>query len=102
MRFSNPGLQVRIKDPTNITEGKGLCLFCESICFLQDNPSYIWYKNGHRLFRHKTKYLILDPVSSEDAGRYSCAVNGQEDLPSAEETLTVRCEYVGYNSRTTH
>nr|XP_046192925.1 sialoadhesin-like [Oncorhynchus gorbuscha] len=84
------GLQVRIKDPTNITEGKGLCLFCESICFLQDNPSYIWYKNGHRLFRHKTKYLILDPVSSEDAGRYSCAVNGQEDLPSAEETLTVR------------
>ncbi|XP_029594760.1 uncharacterized protein LOC115177904 [Salmo trutta] len=33
-------------------------------------------------------------VSSEDAGRYSCAVEGHEDLPSNEETLTVRCEYV--------
>ncbi|XP_031673949.1 B-cell receptor CD22-like [Oncorhynchus kisutch] len=31
----------------------------------------------------RTKYLILDPVRSEDAGRYSCAVNGQEDLASA-------------------
>uniref|UniRef100_A0A4W5JPP4 Ig-like domain-containing protein n=1 Tax=Hucho hucho TaxID=62062 RepID=A0A4W5JPP4_9TELE len=84
------GLQVRIKDPTNIIEGKGLCLFCESICFLQDNTSYIWYKNGQRLIRHETKYLYLKPVSSEDTGRYSCAVEGHEDLPSAEETLTVR------------
>ncbi|XP_071032242.1 B-cell receptor CD22-like [Oncorhynchus clarkii lewisi] len=85
------GLQVRFnKDPTNIIEGTCLRLFCESICFLQDNPSYIWYKNGQRLIRHETKYLILDPVSSEDAGRYSCVVNGQEDLPSAEEALTVR------------
>ncbi|XP_055771272.1 B-cell receptor CD22-like [Salvelinus fontinalis] len=83
------GLQVRFKDPTNIIEGKCLCLFCESICFLQDNPSYIWYKNGQRLIRHETKYLILDPVSSKDAGRYSCAVENHEDLPSPEETLTV-------------
>ncbi|XP_055771276.1 B-cell receptor CD22-like isoform X2 [Salvelinus fontinalis] len=83
------GLQVRFKDPTNIIEGKCLHLFCESICFLQDNPSYIWYKNGQRLIRHETKYLILDPVSSEDAGRYSCAVENHEDHPSPEETLTV-------------
>uniref|UniRef100_A0A4W5PG48 Ig-like domain-containing protein n=1 Tax=Hucho hucho TaxID=62062 RepID=A0A4W5PG48_9TELE len=96
------GLQVRIKDPTNIIEGKGLCLFCESICFLQDNTSYIWYKNGQRLIRHETKYLYLKPVSSEDTGRYSCAVEGHEDLPSAEETLTVRCEYVEYNYITTY
>uniref|UniRef100_A0A4W5KLR7 Ig-like domain-containing protein n=1 Tax=Hucho hucho TaxID=62062 RepID=A0A4W5KLR7_9TELE len=96
------GLQVQIKDPTNIIEGKELCLFCESICFLQDNTSYIWYKNGQRLIRHETKYLYLKPVSSEDTGRYSCAVENHEDLHSPEETLTVRCEYVGYNYRTTH
>uniref|UniRef100_A0A8C7JKQ6 Ig-like domain-containing protein n=1 Tax=Oncorhynchus kisutch TaxID=8019 RepID=A0A8C7JKQ6_ONCKI len=96
------GLQVRIEDPTNIIEGTCLCLFCESICFLQDNHSYIWYKNGQRLIRHETKYLYLKPVSSEDTGRYSCAVENYEDLHSLEETLTVRCEYVGYNSRTTH
>uniref|UniRef100_A0A674AP76 B-cell receptor CD22-like n=1 Tax=Salmo trutta TaxID=8032 RepID=A0A674AP76_SALTR len=68
------GLQVRIKDPTNIIEGKCLCLFCESICFLQDNVSYIWYKNRQRLIGHETKYLYLKLVSSEDTGRYSCAV----------------------------
>ncbi|XP_071219320.1 B-cell receptor CD22-like [Salvelinus alpinus] len=83
------GLQVRIKGPTNIIEGKCLCLFCESICFLQDNPSYIWYKNRQRLIRNETKYLYLKPVSSEDTGRYSCAVENHEDLPSPEETLTV-------------
>nr|XP_029509967.1 sialoadhesin-like [Oncorhynchus nerka] len=33
---------------------------------------------------------ILFSVSSEDTGRYSCSVEGHEDLPSAEETLTVR------------
>ncbi|XP_031667407.1 B-cell receptor CD22 isoform X3 [Oncorhynchus kisutch] len=84
------GLQVRIEDPTNIIEGTCLCLFCESICFLQDNHSYIWYKNGQRLIRHETKYLYLKPVSSEDTGRYSCAVENYEDLHSLEETLTVR------------
>eukprot|EP00063_Salmo_salar_P035841 XP_014010676.1 PREDICTED: uncharacterized protein LOC106577265 [Salmo salar] len=83
------GLQVRIKDPTNIIEGKCLCLFCESICFLQDNLSYIWYKNRQRLIGHETKYLYLKPVSSEDTGRYSCAVANHEDLHSPEETLTV-------------
>ncbi|XP_029546013.1 B-cell receptor CD22-like [Salmo trutta] len=73
-----------------------------------DNHSYIWYKNGQRLIRHETKYLYLKPVSSEDTGRYSCAVENHEDLPSAEETLTVRygpknttvspcpCLWVGY------
>ncbi|XP_064871911.1 B-cell receptor CD22-like, partial [Oncorhynchus nerka] len=34
--------------------------------------------------------LILDPVSSEDAGNYSCAVEGLERILSPEETLTVR------------
>uniref|UniRef100_A0AAZ3P999 B-cell receptor CD22 n=1 Tax=Oncorhynchus tshawytscha TaxID=74940 RepID=A0AAZ3P999_ONCTS len=90
--FGKPGVTLSVTgtDPTNIIEGTCLRLFCESICFLQDNPSYIWYKNGQRLFSHETKYLILDPVCSEDAGRYACAVNGQEDLASAEKTLTVR------------
>ncbi|XP_029545595.1 B-cell receptor CD22-like [Salmo trutta] len=64
-------------------------MFCESICFLQDNLSYIWYKNRQRLIGHETKYLYLKPVSSADTGRYSCAVVNHEDLHSPEETLTV-------------
>ncbi|XP_029545597.1 B-cell receptor CD22-like [Salmo trutta] len=33
---------------------------------------------------------LIVTVSSEDTGRYSCAVKDHEDLPSPEETLTVR------------
>ncbi|XP_045067752.1 B-cell receptor CD22-like [Coregonus clupeaformis] len=78
---------------TTVTEGQSVTLTCSTTCTLTDNPNpiYIWYKNGQRLTNPKTKnnYLYLDPVSSEDTGRYSCAVNGHEDRHSPEETLTV-------------
>ncbi|XP_045542991.1 uncharacterized protein [Salmo salar] len=41
--------------------------------------------------------LLSTTFSSEDAGRYSCAVEGHEDLPSNEETLTVRSSGQDYN-----
>ena len=78
--------------PATVTEGQKVTLTCSTTCTLGDNPTYVWYKNGH--VTTKSTSLFLNPVSSEDAGRYSCSVEGHEDLPSAEETLTVTCEDV--------
>ncbi|XP_053473338.1 B-cell receptor CD22-like [Ictalurus furcatus] len=48
-------------------------------CTLSNNPTYIWYKNGQRVTNPYRNYLY---VSSEDAGSYSCAVRGHEELRS--------------------
>uniref|UniRef100_A0AAZ3Q0R6 B-cell receptor CD22 n=1 Tax=Oncorhynchus tshawytscha TaxID=74940 RepID=A0AAZ3Q0R6_ONCTS len=80
------GLQVKVT-PATVTEGQKVTLTCSTTCTLGNNPTYVWYKNGH--VTNQSTSLFLNPVSSEDAGRYSCAVEGHEDLHSAEETLTV-------------
>ncbi|XP_064815801.1 sialoadhesin-like [Oncorhynchus masou masou] len=81
------GLQVKVT-PATVTEGQQVTLTCSTTCTLSDNPTYIWYKNGH--VTNQSNSLFLNSVSSEDAGRYSCSVEGHEDLHSDEETLTVR------------
>uniref|UniRef100_A0A4W5L4M9 Ig-like domain-containing protein n=1 Tax=Hucho hucho TaxID=62062 RepID=A0A4W5L4M9_9TELE len=77
----SPGLQVKV---TGGHQDKTLT--CSTTCTLTDNPTYIWYKNGHKV-KEDTSSLYSDSFS--DADRYSCAVEGHEDLHSAEETLTV-------------
>ncbi|XP_042170931.1 uncharacterized protein LOC121844659 [Oncorhynchus tshawytscha] len=74
------GLQVKVT-PATVTEGQNVTLTCSTTCTLSDisNPTYIWYKSGH--VTTKSTSLFLNPVSSEDAGRYSCSVEGHEDLP---------------------
>uniref|UniRef100_A0A8C7N476 Ig-like domain-containing protein n=2 Tax=Oncorhynchus kisutch TaxID=8019 RepID=A0A8C7N476_ONCKI len=113
-RFSGlPGLMLTVTDillemdPTSVSEGERVTLRCRTQCTVGLNPTYIWYKNRQSLTNPVTSYnslildpvtsynsLILDPVSSEDAGNYSCAVEGLERILSPEETLTVRCEYM--------
>uniref|UniRef100_A0AAZ3PMR0 Ig-like domain-containing protein n=1 Tax=Oncorhynchus tshawytscha TaxID=74940 RepID=A0AAZ3PMR0_ONCTS len=72
--------------------GERVTLRCRTKCTVGLNPTCIWYKNGQRLTNTITSYnsLILEPISSEDAGNYSCAVEGFERILSPEETLTVR------------
>ncbi|XP_071002414.1 B-cell receptor CD22-like [Oncorhynchus clarkii lewisi] len=84
--LSVTGLLVKVT-PATVTEGQKVTLTCSTTCTLGDNPTYVWYKNGH--VTTKSTSLFLNPVSSEDAGRYSCSVEGHEDLHSVEETLTV-------------
>ncbi|XP_064815267.1 sialoadhesin-like [Oncorhynchus masou masou] len=78
-------------DPTSVSEGERVTLRCRTNCTLDPITAYSWYKNGQSIPNSNTSspVYILFSVSSEDTGRYSCSVEGHENLPSDEETLTV-------------
>uniref|UniRef100_A0A674A4E9 B-cell receptor CD22 n=1 Tax=Salmo trutta TaxID=8032 RepID=A0A674A4E9_SALTR len=82
----------------SVSEGERVTLTCRTKCTLDSITAYSWYKNGQPIPNSNTYSPVysLFSVSSEDTGRYSCAVEGLEDLPSAEETLTVTCKYMGF------
>ncbi|XP_066511157.1 junctional adhesion molecule A-like [Hoplias malabaricus] len=80
--------ELRVETPGVVTEGGAAVLKCVTTCSLTD-PTFIWYKNGRPLTTKTTinNQLHLQPVSSEDAGSYSCAVN---EYPSPEHYLRVK------------
>ncbi|KAL7852248.1 hypothetical protein SRHO_G00180330 [Serrasalmus rhombeus] len=79
-------LQVEV--PERVMEGDKVTLTCKTTCRLTVRPTLTWHRNGHRL-SSRTDQLHLQPVSSEDAGRYRCGVLGQ-NLHSPEVTLNAR------------
>ncbi|CAI5681155.1 unnamed protein product [Oreochromis niloticus] len=85
-------LRVKMSPSAVVTEGQRVTLTCSTSCPLTDNTNYIWYLNGRPLTprENQNKHLILDPVSREDAGSYSCAVKTNKDISSAPKTLTVQ------------
>src|SRR4029434_6234992 len=88
-----PVLQVLIT-PEAVKEGEKVTLTCNATCILSYNPTFIWYKNGQPLtFKHTTRdnRLHLNPVSSEDAGSYSCAVRSHESPFSTDEIGSASC-----------
>ncbi|XP_035377044.1 uncharacterized protein LOC118240485 [Electrophorus electricus] len=77
-------------------------LICSSTCTLPNNPTYIWYRNGQPLYNQNTNGLYVYD-SSEDAGSYSCAVRGYEELRSPAVCVSAdnwRCWSVTYYSQT--
>ncbi|XP_060767193.1 B-cell receptor CD22-like [Neoarius graeffei] len=66
---------------TDISGSTAKWLICLTTCTLSNNPTYIWYKNGEPLPQQSqiTQYYR---VPKEEAGSYSCAVRGHEDLRS--------------------
>ncbi|XP_045061855.1 sialoadhesin-like [Coregonus clupeaformis] len=77
--------------PAVVEEGDFVWIRCHTHCgLLQSYGGFIWYKDGQRILNPNQDegYMILNIVSSEDAGSYSCALVGQE-LRSLEATLTV-------------
>ncbi|KAI3352537.1 hypothetical protein L3Q82_005485 [Scortum barcoo] len=88
-------LKVTLAPSAVVTEGQRVTLSCSTSCPLTDNTNYIWYLNSRPLTppQNQNKHLVLDPVSSQHEGRYSCAVKtGTREIISAEETLTVQTE----------
>ncbi|XP_036965549.1 uncharacterized protein LOC119025724 [Acanthopagrus latus] len=74
-----------------VTEGQRVTLTCSTSCLL--NTDYTWNFNSRplNLPENQNKHLILDPVSSQHEGRYSCTVKtGRRTSGSSEKTLTVQ------------
>ncbi|KAI3352539.1 hypothetical protein L3Q82_005478 [Scortum barcoo] len=88
-------LKVTLAPSAVVTEGQRVTLSCSTSCPLTDNTNYIWYLNSRPLTppQNQNKDLVLDPVSTQHAGSYSCAVKtGTREIISAEKTLTVQTE----------
>ncbi|KAI5629900.1 hypothetical protein C0J50_10437 [Silurus asotus] len=82
-------LQVRVSQSAVDSEGQtSVTLSCITSCTLPNNPTYMWYKNLQPVTNKPTKHNKLYLSSSKDAGNYSCAVRGCEELCSPEETVT--------------
>ncbi|XP_064815903.1 uncharacterized protein LOC135532238 [Oncorhynchus masou masou] len=79
--FGRPGVSLSVTGlQVKVTGGhQDKTLTCSTTCTLTDNPTYIWYKNGHKV---KEDTSSLDSDSFSDADSYSCAVKGREDLHS--------------------
>ncbi|XP_064179074.1 B-cell receptor CD22-like [Anguilla rostrata] len=77
---------------TTVSEGERVTLTCKITCTrLTGSQTFIWYKNGQSLQNNAQKnqnhkYLQFI-ASSGDAGSYSCAVRGHENLLSPAVTL---------------
>ncbi|KAJ8332894.1 hypothetical protein SKAU_G00417900 [Synaphobranchus kaupii] len=75
-------------NPDTVTEGQIVTLTCSTTCTLTGSPAFIWYWNGSPL--SLTNQRVYFTASIEDAGKYSCAVKGYEDLRTPAVALNVR------------
>nr|XP_046228418.1 contactin-5-like [Scatophagus argus] len=87
------GVKVDFSPSAVVTEGQRVTLTCSTTsCPLTDDTNYIWYLNSQPLTlpQDQSKHLLLDPVSRQHAGNYSCAVKTLQIISSHENTLTVQ------------
>lgn len=94
--------------PRNLTklEGDKIEFVCEAKA-LPSNVTYHWYQNGKdittnsdyqtRFIVKKDGTLLINPVSAEDSGKYTCEVyNGIGTSDSASAWLNVECKATFY------
>ncbi|XP_067296814.1 B-cell receptor CD22-like [Pseudorasbora parva] len=95
-----PGLELKVTElrveiPEEVVEKQSPVLICKTTCNLSNKATFLWYKNGKPLSDWSGgNELLLESVSSDDTGNYSCAARGQErdqeHLSSPAVTLSVR------------
>uniref|UniRef100_A0A672FN30 B-cell receptor CD22 n=1 Tax=Salarias fasciatus TaxID=181472 RepID=A0A672FN30_SALFA len=69
--------------PQRVRVGGKVTLHCQTDCTLS---STVWFKNGQRLTQTEFQ------AQAEDAGKYVCAVDGQESAQSEPVSLDVQCD----------
>ncbi|KAL6459077.1 hypothetical protein MHYP_G00325490 [Metynnis hypsauchen] len=69
-------MEVRVSSAT--VSGQTVTLSCRTTCSLNDDTTYIWYKNGQPMTNKVTKYnkLYLDLPSYKKTDNYTCVVRG--------------------------
>ncbi|XP_026121300.1 B-cell receptor CD22-like [Carassius auratus] len=92
----DPGVSLTVTDlqvesPETVKEGRKVSLTCKSSCALTDRATFIWYRNSQPLTERgdRNNQLLLQSVRREDAGRYSCGVQGHTYIsPAVQLTVT--------------
>uniref|UniRef100_A0A3B3CDN0 Ig-like domain-containing protein n=1 Tax=Oryzias melastigma TaxID=30732 RepID=A0A3B3CDN0_ORYME len=87
--FPEVTLIVTGKYHLSLTEGQKVTLTCSTSCPLTPNSNFHWYLN-HQPLKVENKHLVIDAVTSQDAGNYSCVVKTKEIFMSSVKTLTVK------------
>ncbi|XP_046694072.1 uncharacterized protein LOC124378417 isoform X2 [Silurus meridionalis] len=84
--------ELRVEAPETVVEGNVTVLMCDTTCSPSDTPAFIWYKDDIKIIGKNISgnTLILKPTKAGDAGSYSCAVRGYEDLRSPAQNLSVK------------
>ncbi|XP_046694280.1 B-cell receptor CD22-like [Silurus meridionalis] len=62
--------------PSMVEEQDLVTLTCKTSCIFSDSPTFTWYKNDREL-DSISENLILWSVTQQDAGKYSCSVEGE-------------------------
>ena len=85
------GKNVITSDREAVQVGDHVTLTCNTTCTLSSSPSFIWSKDGRPVEKNQSinNQLQLHPVRYEDGGSYTCAVKGDEDIPSRPFRLQV-------------
>ncbi|XP_076583697.1 sialoadhesin-like [Chaetodon auriga] len=96
----SPGVTLTVTDLQVKEQGSNSgWIYCHSVCYRPDYPSYIWYRNGEKI-QGKTSSSYYYSSSHNSADSFSCALSGHEDFPSP--SVCVRgetCNKVTYTHR---
>uniref|UniRef100_A0A8C4I410 Ig-like domain-containing protein n=1 Tax=Dicentrarchus labrax TaxID=13489 RepID=A0A8C4I410_DICLA len=80
---AQPNLTASVK-PESVSEGQNVTLTCDTSCELPGPSTIVWFRNGQQVA--KPPHF---QASAEDAGSYTCAVEGQESVQSNPVFLDV-------------
>uniref|UniRef100_UPI0037E994EB vascular cell adhesion protein 1-like n=1 Tax=Semicossyphus pulcher TaxID=241346 RepID=UPI0037E994EB len=84
-----------LPEPITITEGDKLQLDCSAVG--NPSPTYNWMLPSHSHSPSRSNILIIESVTVEHGGKYTCIVsNGYWDPVTVDFNVDVRGNYIGY------